>query len=50
MRTKILRSPLQVYRDYASRNWPMWWIFKLGMPLGYALAIVLLMLVYRVDV
>jgi hypothetical protein len=37
-----LRRTLQAYSDYASRNWPMWWSLKLGMPLGYALAIVLL--------
>jgi hypothetical protein len=40
--TKLGRSPLQAYRDYASRNWPMWWSLKLGMPLGYSLAIVVL--------
>ena len=39
---KLLRSPLQAYRDYASRNWPTWWSLKLGMPLGYAFAIVVL--------
>jgi len=31
-----LRTPLSSYRDYVTRNWPLWWNLRLGLPLTFA--------------